>query len=131
MGPGLICTTWPRTSNSPHFSTSTLASSRSSSSRTACGPPPALSSVLGGSLNPLTFLGATVAVRSSASARSWMAMLLGCGPWCDRGGVGAGAGTGARGGLPHLDHAACGAWSAVADTGAGVGQRVAVLRRSQ
>ena len=30
---------------------------------------PALSRVLGGSLNPLTFLGATVAVRSSASAR--------------------------------------------------------------
>ena len=58
MGPGLIWTTWPRTSNSAHFSTSTLASSRSSSSRTVCGPSPALSSVLGGSLKPLTFLGA-------------------------------------------------------------------------
>ena len=69
MGPGLICTTWPRTSNSAHFSTRTLASSRSSSSRTVCGPSPALSSVLDGSLKPLTFLGATATVRSSASAR--------------------------------------------------------------
>ncbi len=68
--------TWPRTSNSAHFSTSTRASSRSSSSRTTWGPSPELSRVLGGSLNPLTFLGATVTVRSSASARSWMAMLL-------------------------------------------------------
>jgi len=38
------------------------------------GPSPALSSVLGGSLKPLTCLGATVAVRMRASARSWMAI---------------------------------------------------------
>src|SRR5271157_1168846 len=74
MGPGLIWTTWPRTSNSAHFSTRTLASSRRSSSRTAWGPSPALSRVLGGSLKPLTFFGATAAVRRSASARLWMAI---------------------------------------------------------
>jgi len=74
MGPGLIWTTWPRTSNSPHFSTRILASSRRASSRTAWGPSPALSRVLGGSLKPLTCLGATVAVRMRASARSWMAI---------------------------------------------------------
>ena len=70
MGPGLICTTWPRTSNSAHFSTRTLASSRRASSRTVCGPSPALSSVLGGSLKPLTVLGRDgQRCAASASAR--------------------------------------------------------------
>ena len=76
MGPGLIWTTWPRTSNSAHFSTSTLASSRSSSSRTVCGPSPGLSRVLGGSLKPLMFLGATVALRISVSGSDVEAFAL-------------------------------------------------------
>ena len=74
-GPGLICTTWPRTSNSAHFSTSTWASLRRSSSRTICDSSLRWSRVLGGSLNPLTDFGVTVTVRASASARSRTAML--------------------------------------------------------
>ena len=71
-GPGLIWTTWPRTSNSAHFSTSAWAEARRSSSRTGEGSSLRWSRVLGGRRNPDTFLGATVTVRCSVSARSPM-----------------------------------------------------------
>ncbi len=84
----------------------------------SAGRSPALSSVLAGSLNPLTFLGATVTVRSSASARSWMAMLPGAE-------AGAGAGGAAGGGVERvstvLRAGTAGAVAAEAAGGAGAG----------
>ena len=56
-GAGIDALNWPRTSNSAHFSTRTRASSRSSSSRTTCGPAPELSKVLGGQLEAADILG--------------------------------------------------------------------------
>src|SRR5260370_31497669 len=51
-GPGLICVTWPCTSNSAYFSVSTWASSFNSSASIACCSSGRCSKLLGGSLKP-------------------------------------------------------------------------------
>ena len=50
----------------------------------------------GRQLKPLTFLGATVTVRFSASARSWMAMLPGDVAWAAGAGAGVATGVGSE-----------------------------------
>ena len=86
-GPGLICVTWPWTSNSEYFSVSTCASNFNSSASIACCSSGRCSKLLGGSLKPpaamrgMVVLGlAPVSARSVTSTSGMMA-----------------AGTGARG----------------------------------
>src|SRR5579883_205929 len=69
-GPGLICVTWPWTSNSEYFSVRTWARILSSSASTDCCPSGRCSRLLGGSLKPPAILGSVVLCLGALSARS-------------------------------------------------------------
>ena len=68
-GPGLICVTWPCTSNSAHFSVSVCARTFNSSSSTACWASGRVSKLLGGNLNVPAARGITVFAFKPTSAR--------------------------------------------------------------